>query len=253
MIVNPHLEGDPFYWQGGPVGILLSHGFTATTAEVRPLARALHARGYTVAGPLLPGHKTTPEDLNNCRWQDWAAAVENTYQELASRCRTVFVGGESTGAVLALYLASVHPEAAGILAYAPALRLRLSRLQQLLLPLLAPFKASIQKPVQNRARGIADDLWQGYPVNPLKGVLQLLWLQRVVRARLPSIYQPLLVIQGRLDPTVHPAVPAILSNETSSTIKEVVWMEQSAHCAVIDCEQEQVCALTLQFIERVLA
>jgi carboxylesterase len=252
MLVNPHLEGDPFYWEGGPVGILLSHGLTATAAEVRPLARFLHARGYTVAGPLLPGHYTTPEDLNACRWQDWAAAVEKTYQELASRCQTVFLGGESTGAVLALYLAGDHPDAAGILAYAPALRLQLTRLDQLLLHLLAPYKTSIRKPVQNRAQNISDDLWQGYPVNALKSVLQLLRLQGVVRERLPAIHQPLLVIQGRLDPTVHPEVPAILSKETNSSFKEVVWMEQSAHCVMIDCEQDQVAAVTLQFIERVL-
>jgi carboxylesterase len=253
MLVNPHLEGDPFYWEGGPVGILLTHGLTATAAEVRPLARLLHARGYTVAGPLLPGHHTTPEDLNTCRWQDWAAAVEKTYQELASRCQTVFLGGESTGAVLALYLAGDHPEAAGILAYAPALRLQLSPLDQLFLNLLAPFKTSIQKPVQNRAPNFSDDLWQGYSVHPLKGVLQLLRLQRVVRERLPDVHQPLLVIQGRLDPTVHPEVPAILSSETGSAVKEVVWLEQSAHCVMIDCEQDQVAALTLQFIERILA
>ena len=63
MILNPHLEGDSFFWEGGEVGILLIHGFTATTAEVRPLAEFLHKNGYTVAGPLLPGHYTKPDDL----------------------------------------------------------------------------------------------------------------------------------------------------------------------------------------------
>jgi hypothetical protein len=57
---NPHLEGDSFTWESGPLGILLLHGFTATTAEVRPLAKLLHQDGYTVSGPLLPGFGTTP-------------------------------------------------------------------------------------------------------------------------------------------------------------------------------------------------
>jgi len=252
MLVNPHLEGAPFFWQGGTVGVLLAHGLTATSAEMRPLARALHSRGYTVAGPLLPGHGTHPADLNRRKWEEWAAEVEKTYRELTSSCSRVFLGGESTGALLALYLAGQHPEAAGILAYAPALRLRLSRRERLLLHLAAPFKTYQPKPAQKRPRNISDELWQGYPVNPLKAVLQLLELQKVVRARLPQIRQPLLVVQGRLDPTVHPETPDILMQETASTLKQAVWMENSGHVVAIDREQEQVAEITIRFIEQVL-
>ena len=119
MIYNPQLEGDPFLWEGGPTGVLLIHGYTATTAEVRPLARILHQQGYTVAGPLLPGHHTRPADANRYRWRDWVRAVEESYQQLTAHCQRVIIGGESMGALLALYLASEHPEAAAILAFAP--------------------------------------------------------------------------------------------------------------------------------------
>ena len=40
-ILNPELEGGSFLWQGGETGVLLLHGLTATTAEVRPLAKRL--------------------------------------------------------------------------------------------------------------------------------------------------------------------------------------------------------------------
>ena len=53
---NAHLPGDDFYWAGNETGVLLIHGFTAITAEVRPMAQLLHREGYTVAAPLLPGH-----------------------------------------------------------------------------------------------------------------------------------------------------------------------------------------------------
>ena len=123
------LPGEPFFWEAGPVGVLLSHGFTATPFEVRGLACFLHERGYTVLAPLLPGHGTTPEEMNRCRWQDWTAAVEAAYRTLAARSERVFVGGESLGGLLALYLATEHPEVAGILAFAPALKIR-SRLDR---------------------------------------------------------------------------------------------------------------------------
>ena len=52
---NPQFEGGPFFWEGGPVGVLLVHGLTATAVEVRPFAKRLHELGFTVGGPLLPG------------------------------------------------------------------------------------------------------------------------------------------------------------------------------------------------------
>jgi hypothetical protein len=98
---NPHLEGESFTWQASPVGVLLLHGFTATTSEVRPLARLLHEHGYTASGPLLPGFGTTPEDANRTRWEHWVEAATLAYQSLSKDCSSVFVGGESMGGLLA--------------------------------------------------------------------------------------------------------------------------------------------------------
>jgi len=74
---NSHLDGDAFFWQAGKMGALLIHGFTATTAEVRLLGEYLHARGYTISAPLLPGHGTSPAEMNRCKWQDWTRAVSD--------------------------------------------------------------------------------------------------------------------------------------------------------------------------------
>jgi carboxylesterase len=248
MLHNPQLEGSPFYWKGGPEGILLIHGFSATTAEVRPLAHALHSLGYTVAGPLLPGHYTDPQDLNRVRWQDWVNVVEEMYQRLCSRCKLVVVGGESTGAVLSLYLASQHPTISALLLYAPAMRLNLNPVDSLLIHVLAPFVPWLPKKNLD-----SNDLWQGYTVNPLKGVLQLFRLQKKVRSFLPNIKQPALIIQGKLDTTVHPGVPDGIYNQLRSAIKEKYWMDHSAHCVIIDKEFDQVSTLTIQFLKRVLS
>lgn len=244
---NPHLEGESFFWAGGQIGVLLVHGFTATTAEVRLLARILHHHGYTVAGPLLPGHYTQPEDLNRVSWQDWVEEVEVMYRQIKKQCEIVFVGGESTGAILALYLASFYPEVAAILAYAPAIRLRLRNFDILRLFLSSPFVPYIPKPNLNK-----DILWQGYRVNPLKGTIQLLRLQREVRSRLSSIEQPVLIVQGRMDATVHPEAPEMIAAAVRSTLVEIHWMEQSSHVVCVDCELEQVAEITLGFLGRVL-
>jgi carboxylesterase len=246
-LINPQLDGSSFHWPAGPVGILLIHGFTATTVEVRDLARSLHAAGYTVSGPLLPGHYTQPMDLNRVHWQDWVETVERSYAQLAAQCHTVVVGGESTGGLLALYLASQHPEAAAVLAYAPALRLQISAWDRLRLRLLAPFIPSVPKPNSDQ-----DTRWQGYPVHPLKGTLQLLRLQRVVRRQLPAVRQPLLIVQGLLDRSVHPAVPEEIIAGVNSRICELHWMAHSRHVVLLDQELEQVTRITLDFLRQAL-
>jgi carboxylesterase len=247
MLVNPSLEGRSFFLEGGPVGVLLIHGFTATTAEVRPLANLLHEHGYTVSGPLLPGHRTRPEDLNRVSWRDWVAAAEDAYTELSKRCQRIIVGGESTGALLALNLAADHPLIAGLLLYAPALRLNLKPIDHLLLRLIAPFRASIPKPVSG-----TNPFWEGYAVNPLKGTLQLLRLQKYVRPKLQKVEQPVLIVQGRLDKTVHPSVPEDIDQGVHSKILKKVWMENSGHIVLIDADKDQVEVLTLNFLQSIL-
>ena len=86
--------------------------------------------------------------------------------------------------------------------------------------------------------------WQGYPVNPLKGVLQLLAFQKAVRKLLPRIHQPLLVVQGRLDKTVHPSVGEMILQGISSPVKALHWMENSTHIVLLDQEIDEITRLT---------
>ncbi len=247
---NPHLEGDTFFWDGGRIGFLLFHGFTATTAEVRPLARVLHSEGYTVAGPLLPGHGTSPYEMNRCLWQEWAATAETAYASLAEHCDHIFVGGESMGGLLALYLAQQHPEIVSILTYAPAIKVPFSAYMKVLMPLIALFVPLILKP--EPAPNAVTPRWQGYPTIPTQAAVQLLGLQRYVRAHLDHISQPLLIVQGKLDETVDPEGATILHRQISSELKPLYWMPQSTHCVLLDREQDQVTDITLEFIQQVL-
>lgn len=245
---NPHLAGNSFLWEAGPVGVLLSHGLTATTAEVRLLAERLYAAGYTVSGPLLAGHGVSPDACNESRWQDWLWTVESDFHRLATLTDRVFVGGESTGALLALYLASKHPEIAGVLTYAPAMRLAFDTTDVLRLRALAPFIAAVPK-----AQLTPGGHWQGYKVNPLRAVRELLRLQSVVEEQLALVQQPLLVVQGRLDETIDPASGEMIIAGVASEYTELHWMEASSHVVLVDQEIDAVAALTLAFMERVLS
>jgi esterase/lipase len=43
----------------------------------------------------------------------------------------------------------------------------------------------------------------------------------------------------------------VILRETTSTVKELHWFENSTHCVILDKEWPQIAELTWRFIERV--
>lgn len=244
FIKNPQLDGETFILEGGDdVGVLLFHGLTATTTEVRLLAECLHLSGYTISAPLLPGHGTHPDDLNHVKWQDWVTRGEIAYQELKQRTKKVIVGGESMGALVALMITADHPEVTGVMTFAPAMKVN----NLWASPLIARFKKWLPK--ENKEDGLA---WKGYNVNPLKGAVQLLKMQRVAMKAIRQIKQPILVVTGALDKTITPdSADLVIANIGSTDITQVC-MQQSTHCVLLDKEIDQVCQLTKEFIRKLI-
>src|ERR1700704_4983816 len=94
----PVLPGaESFDHSGGPVGVLLCHGFTGSPQALRGWADYLAARGLTVSLPRLPGHGTTWQDLARTSGGDWFAEVDAAFGTLASRGDPVFIFGLCIG------------------------------------------------------------------------------------------------------------------------------------------------------------
>ena len=224
---NPHLDGSPFRLDSqGENAVLLFHGFTATCSEVRGLGRILNNAGFATAAPLLPGHGTEPKDLNKVRWQDWTAAAESAYADLCSRYTRVFVGGKSNGALLALFLASEHPEIAGVLAFAPALKLPLTRAQTVQIGLMAPFVASVEK---GDLEG--DKTWQGYKVNPLKALTRSCTCKLKSTAACPKSPNPCWSCRGgKIKPSTRKAPKPFTKPPAPPTKKSIGWKTPVTAC-----------------------
>ena len=241
FMIHPELDGASFTYQGGKTGFLLLHGFTATTAEVRPLAERLLAAGFTISAPLLPGHGTHPDDLNRVRWQDWVHFAESEYQKLCGQCDEVWVAGESMGGLLSLLLAAEHPEIRGVLLYAPALEIRKLRaafVLQYFMKYLAKHNAK------------DDLLWKGYNVYPLRGAVQLQKLQRQTRKALGDVTQPTLAFFSEKDATVDPTASSLLKTKLGSKELELVILKESPHVILLANEQQKVIDHTLSFISK---
>jgi carboxylesterase len=241
---NPDADGKTFFWRASGnnnVAILLLHGFTATTVEVRSMAKFLNEHGFTVMGPLLPGHGISPEMLNKVRYKDWLESAEKSLKELTKDHNQVFLLGESMGGLLSLWLAAKTPAISGILIFAPALRIRGLWRSRFIWPFV-PFTKKKHIDVSSP--------WQGFNVVPLRAAAQLNHLQGLVRRKLASINQPLLIFQGKLDQTIDPLGSVDVLERTGSEDKELVWLEESPHCVLLGNQFDQVCQLSLDFIRR---
>ncbi|MDN5005586.1 alpha/beta hydrolase [Bradyrhizobium sp. GCM10027634] len=100
-------EAEPFFFNGNDIAVLVLHGFTGTTQSMRYFGQELHRRyGFTVRGPRLAGHGTTPDDMATTGFHDWISSCEEALHELATGGRSVFIAGLSMGGTLALNLAA---------------------------------------------------------------------------------------------------------------------------------------------------
>lgn len=249
-MVNHHLDGDSFEMKGGGnVGVLLMHGLTATTTEVRLLAERLHAAGYDIVAPLLPGHGKTPQALDSVRYGDWLETAVSHYHHLATTHDHVFVGGESTGGVLALALAARYPNIAGVLGYAPALKLQMPFFLPPLISLGAMLKMHVKK---RETDAKPNPYWQGYNVLPLVGVHALLRLSKETKQRLPNITQPVFVAQGRNDKTVAPDCGDVIRAGVKTAGFQQHWFEHSGHVILVEDEIDDIAQRTIRFIKAIV-
>jgi len=248
MTRHPHLDPSAFFLDGGPVGVLLIHGFTGSPPEMRLVGDYLHQRDFTVSGPLLPGHGTNADDMNRREWTEWTECVERALTDLQARCETVFVGGLSMGSVLTLYLAARHPDLPGIILYAPA-----TWPADRLIYLTPILKYLIRKKPKSDDSDLTDPeadlrLWS-YEENPAFAAHEFLKLLRWVRRALAQITCPTLIIHSTLDQAISPDSAQRTYEGIGSADKELITLRNSGHCVTVDSEWEFVAQKTHEFIQ----
>ncbi len=214
-------EHQGFVLDGGQPAVLLIHGFPGTPHEMRPLAEALHAWGWTAQALLLPGFGPELDLLPTMRLADWTQAVRDAAHALRRSHRPFVVIGFSMGGSLALATASeLQPDALILLSPFTGLQTRLWQwlpLFRRLVPRLRPFRLFKPNFSDPRFRQGMEGFLPGVdwddpaaqaamrdftvPVAVLDEVRKAgnTALQAVAEATMPA-----LILQGREDPIVPP-------------------------------------------------
>ena len=235
----------PFFFAAGKRAVLLLHGFTSHSNDVRMLGHFLQKHGYTSYAPIYSGHGVEPEELLKTSPEDWWLDVQKAYNELKDKgYDEIAVAGLSLGGALSLKLGYSLP-VKGIIPMCAPVRLRSrDNLYKGVLAFARNYKKMEGKPAaQIEAEVAAFD----------NGRLQELLdenrdLITDITKNLDMIYAPIFVVQASRDEIVDPASANIIYDNVSSYQKSLKFYHESGHVITVDKEKKRLHEDVLAFL-----
>lgn len=248
--------------------VLLLHGLRGNPLELQLLAQRLHRAGHTVSVPYLPGYGQRPgERAPIPPWTEWEALAHARLGELTANFGPVTVGGLCIGANLALRLAR-RDEAAvsGLLLVSTTLFYDGWNLPwfRWLLPLAGPtplrhLYSLREKPpygVKNprirewiaRQMETTGNSAAGARELPLTAIYEAYRMMRQIRAELPGISQPALILHAAEDEMTSLRSPDLLANRLGAQRIEKIIFTNSYHMLTLDNDREEVARACIDFV-----
>lgn len=235
----------PFFFEGGKRAVLLLHGFTGTTADVRMIGRFLQKEGFTSYAPLYSGHGVPPEELVQTGAEDWWRDVEAGYQFLKDKgYDEIAVCGLSLGGVFSLKIGYTLP-VKGIVSMCAPVR---AKTEDAIYLGMLEYAEAYKKREQKSEDEIKEEM-DAFKQLPMDTLFKLKELMDDVRSQLDFIYSPLFVVQARNDDMIDTNSANIIHDEAESANKQLKWYEHSGHVITLGDEKEQLHQDVLDFLE----
>lgn len=245
------LINQSFYFQGeNRRAILLIHGWTSTSYEVRRLGLYLNESGYTVSAPMLRGHGTVPRNLEDISFSDWLADLMGEYQALKKEHEQVFIAGTSIGANLAIMLAKEEKSIAGLVLMATPYKIKFEKITVTFARVLGFFK-KYNKKFYPPTFGLSSTITRliSYQTYPIKSALETFELIKESRSNLEKITQPCFIIQSQSDHVVARKSLEMIFEKIGSEIKKKKYIKRAYHTFISDIKNENIFEDILQFLD----
>ena len=235
----------PFFFEGGKRAVLLLHGFTGNSADVRMLGRFLETKGYTCHAPHYKGHGVPPEELVTTGPSDWWKDVMMAYDFLKSKgYDEIAVAGLSLGGVFSLKLGYTVP----IKGIVPMCAPMYIKSEEVMYEGVLQYARDYKKYEGKSPEEIEFEMnkFVETPMNTLRALQDLI---ADVRNHIDHIYAPTFVVQARHDKMINIDSANIIYNSIESPVKEIKWYEESGHVITLDKERNQLHEDVFHFLE----
>jgi len=218
--------------------VLLIHGFLAGPAEMRNLGDRLNEQGHHVLGVRLKGHATSPWDLKYCDWQEWLYSVVRGFDIVKAFSQNIHIVGFSTGGLLALMQASLHPhkKLKSVISISAPVEFKNKNLK--FVPLLHHANRLAQGiklegiiPFQPNEPEHPDVNYQHIPIRALYQLQQL--VEQLMSEPL-KIQAKTHLFQSNNDPVVEPSSVESLYRNIEAKEKSITMIEANCHGIVYD-------------------
>lgn len=234
----------PFTFEGGDRAVLLLHGFTGHSADVRMLGRFLEKQGYTCHAPHYKGHGVPPDELVHTGPEDWWKDVMEAYQFLKDKGhQKIAAVGLSLGGVFALKLGYTVP-LNGIVTMCSPMYIKSEEIMyEGVLAYTREFKKREGKTPDQIE--VEMEEFKKTPMNTLKALQGLI---KEVRENVDTVYAPTFVVQSTVDEMINTDSANIIYNEVQSDQKKLKWYENSTHVITLGQEKDLLHEDVLTFL-----
>ncbi len=236
---------EPFTFEAGPRAVLLLHGFTGHTADVRMLGRFLQKKGYTSHAPIYRGHGEEPEALITTKPEDWWQDALSAYDHLKNLgYKEIAIAGLSLGGAFALKIASNHAVKGVIPMCSPMYFDNTDQLTQGFRTFAKQYKQFEKKSTEQIHIETKELMENSIPMfdhirsffHDVKDVIDL-------------IYTPTMVVQARQDEMINPKSAEFIYEHIATDEKTIKWYEESGHVITLDKERDMLYDDIYMFLE----
>lgn len=235
----------PFTIETGKRAVLLLHGFTGNTNDVKRLGKYLADRNYTVHAPLYKGHGGGPDLLIQSNPTEWWNSVIEGYDELRNRgFEEIAVAGVSLGGIFSLKLGEERPTKAIVTMSAPAMSKSTDSLQNRIVDYAINYKklsGTYDEAIDSRTK-----------IAELVKMPSLNYLQSMINEtseKLNVIQTPVHILRGLEDDEYYCESADLIYSSVNSRIKSVKTFINSGHILTLGKERELVFEEIYRFFE----
>lgn len=215
-----------------PYVVLMLHGFTGNTSDVRQLGRYLEKHDIPSYSFNYEGHGEAPEKILKSSPYIWYKQVVDTYDELKKQYDRVFVVGLSIGGVLGLRL-TLDREVEGLATVCSPMSLKTNdELLENFKTYARMFKSRFEQKDEGEIEKEINLLSDESVFEDIRSFIMS------VRDDLDEIYVPMFIAQGEKDVVIDQGSAKIIYDTVDSDDKNIIYYKDSGHVLTLDKDKE---------------